>query len=54
MIALSLSNSQVTNDGLRELAGLKNLAALDLRGTRVTDAGVAWVRQALPACEIRH
>src|SRR5439155_954434 len=44
----------VTDAGLKELSGLKNLAALHLRGTRLTDAGVAWLRKALPACEIRH
>lgn len=37
---MSLLNIRVTDAGLKELAGLKNLQSLDLVGTRVTDAGL--------------
>src|SRR5258708_755794 len=35
---LDLSHTRITNAGLRELAGLKNLQALSLYGTKITDA----------------
>jgi hypothetical protein len=38
--SLALCRSPIGDAGLRELAGLKNLAWLDLRDTRVTDAGL--------------
>jgi uncharacterized protein YceK len=37
---LSLANTQMTDAGLNELAGVKSLQALDLAGTGVTDAGL--------------
>ena len=37
---LDLSFTQVTDAGLKELAGLKQLQVLDLAHTRVTDAGL--------------
>jgi hypothetical protein len=59
VIALDLSNTQVTDVGLKELAALRNLASLALGDTwqmldrpLVTDAGVAELRQALPMCKI--
>ena len=38
----------VTDAGLKELAALKGLQKLDLRGTLVTDAGVAELQKACP------
>jgi hypothetical protein len=38
--SLSLWKAPVTDDGLKELADLKNLTWLDLRDTRVTDVGL--------------
>ena len=38
--SLTLSNSQVTDAGLKELAGLKQLQTLGLSDTQVTDAGL--------------
>ena len=38
--ALFLSQTAVTDAGLKELAGLKNLQALELYQTQVTDAGL--------------
>ena len=49
---LDLSYTEVTDVGLKELAGLKSLQSLYLGGTQVTDAGVAELRKALPACRI--
>jgi hypothetical protein len=37
---LGLANTQVTDAGLKELAGLTKLQTLDLRGTKVSDAGL--------------
>ena len=49
---MSLSTN-ITDAGLEHLKGLTNLEELDLRWTKVTDAGVAKLQQALPNCEIR-
>jgi hypothetical protein len=47
--ALSLVNcAGVTDAGLKELKGLKGLRSLVLVGTKVTDAGVAELKKALP------
>ncbi|GAG37153.1 unnamed protein product, partial [marine sediment metagenome] len=37
---LTLSNTKVTDAGLKELAGLKQLQSLNLFRTKVTDAGL--------------
>ncbi len=37
---LSLAGTNVTDAGLKELAGLKQLRTLELDGTKVTDAGL--------------
>ena len=42
----------MTDAGLEHLAGLKNLGVLRLGGTAVTDSGVAWLKAALPRCNI--
>ena len=44
---LDLSETQITDAGLKELVGLKNLQTLKLGFTRVTDAGLVTLR-ALP------
>jgi hypothetical protein len=43
---------QVTDTGLKELAGLKSLQVLMLSKTQVTAAGVAWLQKELPVCRI--
>jgi internalin A len=48
----NLSDTKVTNAGLKQLAGLKALQTLNLSGTEVTDAGVAALQKALPDCKI--
>jgi hypothetical protein len=45
---LNLQSTQVTDAGLKELAGLKSLQLLKLSGTQVTDAGLQELRKALP------
>jgi Leucine-rich repeat (LRR) protein len=40
VLGLRLARSAVTDTGLKELVGLKNLRRLDLQTTRVTDAGL--------------
>jgi hypothetical protein len=56
VIALSLAKSPVTDDGLQELAGLKNLATLDLNGTKVTDRGLTELASFnnLTMLDLRH
>jgi Leucine-rich repeat (LRR) protein len=50
---LSLAGSSLTDAGLKHLGGLAQLRDLDLRGTKVTAEGVAALRKALPACDIK-
>jgi hypothetical protein len=40
VVAVDLSNTGVTDAGLKELAGLKQLRTLSLRGTQVTNTGL--------------
>ena len=42
----------VTDAGLASLKGLRQLQTLVLKGTRVTDAGVADLQKALPQLKI--
>lgn len=51
---VSFDGTQVTDAGLDNLSGLTQLRELDLNFTKVTDAGVKKLRQALPKCEIYH
>ena len=39
--------------GLKEAAKLKNLYWLSLGDTKITDAGVAELKKALPNCDIK-
>lgn len=48
---LNLNATRVTDAGLKELAACMNLVVLEL-GSKVTDAGVANLRKALPKCKI--
>jgi Leucine-rich repeat (LRR) protein len=49
---LNLHKCNVTDVSLTKLAALKSLQTLDIRETRVSDAGVKELRAALPDCEI--
>jgi len=51
---LFLRFSGVTDAGLKELAGLKQLTTLNLLGTQVTDAGRKELQKALPECDIKR
>jgi len=48
------SCTQVTNAGLEHLKGMTSLTPLYLFQTKVTDAGVKKLQQALPKCKIRQ
>ena len=52
VVALNLNLTQITDAGLVHLKGLTGLQTLGLRGTQVTDQGVADLQKALPNCEI--
>ncbi len=49
---LNLDNTQITDSGLEQLAVAKDLIHLSLRGTVVTPAGIAKLKQALPNLDI--
>ena len=52
VVEVFLSNTKVTDAGLKELAALKSLTDLNLSNTKVTDAGLKELQKALPQCEI--
>jgi len=49
---LSLVGSGLSDAGIKHLAGLTNLEALDLRRTKATAAAIAELQKALPNCQI--
>ena len=51
---LNLGRSKFTDAGLEYLKGLTNLEFLYLNHTKVTDAGAASLKEALPNCWISH
>ena len=59
LIHLDLSDSQITDADLLHLKGLTKLETIHLKNTddypgetKITDAGVAELRKALPGCQI--
>ena len=54
VIGVRLDGLNATDAGLKELKELKNLRSLNLRATRVTDAGAAELQNALPKLKIRR
>jgi hypothetical protein len=44
----------MTDEGLKQLAGLKQFEMLSLHGTGVTDAGVEALQKSLPNAKIYH
>jgi len=51
---LGLDRTAVTNAGLKHLSRSAALSELYVVGTRVTDAGVVELQQALPNCQIHR
>jgi hypothetical protein len=47
-----LTDAPITDAGLKELTKLKQLVLLGLVDTKVTKAGMAELRKALPKCRI--
>ena len=50
--ALTSYNTQITDEGLNEVAKLQNLNQLYLTGVKVTKAGVAELKKVLPKYRI--
>jgi Leucine-rich repeat (LRR) protein len=49
---LDLGDTDITDAGLKEVSGLKNLKVLYLRGTKISDASVTELRKTLPRLRI--
>jgi hypothetical protein len=49
---LDLSNTGISDHGLKYLRGLKRLKILTLYGTKVTNKGLMKLKKLLPGCEI--
>jgi hypothetical protein len=49
-----MSQTRISDDGLRHLKGMRQLRWLNLKETQVTDAGIATLRKALDHTEIVH
>ena len=47
-----LDNGAITDAGLEYLKNLRNLRSVTMQGTKVTQAGVDKLKEALPECEI--
>ena len=52
MQSLDLQQTNVGDKGLEHLKGLTSLRELNVRQTKVTDAGVANLRKSLPKLKI--
>ena len=51
---LALSGTNITDAGLEHCKKFTKLAAINLKNTKVTDAGVASLQQAFPDCKIER
>ena len=49
---LDLTNTQITDTGLKDVAKMQQLTHLSLRGTKATKAGAAELKRALPNSSI--
>ena len=52
--ASAVSHTPVTDKGLTALEALKSLRELHVYGTRVTNAGIVYLREALPNCKVHR
>ena len=50
--ALDLSETNLDDQLMRQLVGLKHLATLIIEETAVTDSGLEWLESQLPDCTI--
>jgi hypothetical protein len=51
---LDLYRARLTDVGLKELAKIKSLRSLNIRETKVTDAGAEEFLRALPNCDLER
>ncbi|MBL8829321.1 MAG: SUMF1/EgtB/PvdO family nonheme iron enzyme [Planctomycetaceae bacterium] len=51
---LWLNKTAISDAGLQHLTGCQNLRLVNVAGTKVTPAGVAALRKALPGCMVLH
>ena len=49
---MSLRDPKITDEAVEHLAKISSLKRLDITGTKITDEGLAQLRDALPKCEI--
>ena len=54
VVRVYLHRTKVSDAGLAHLKGLTKLESLLLYSTKVTNAGVKQLQQALPNCKIKH
>jgi hypothetical protein len=51
---MNLSNTKVSDAGLKYITGLKELTELGLVNTKVSEKGLKELRNMLPKCNIRR
>ena len=51
---LKAFRNQITDAGLKEVGPCKKLKVFRCEGTKVTEAGVAELQQAVPKCAVEH
>jgi HEAT repeat protein len=54
VVVVDFHGAKVTDADFKELKGLKDLQSLGLWETKVTDAGLKELQEALPRCQITH
>lgn len=54
LVWLNLSNTEIDDRALKELADLQDIGNLDLRGSKCTQAGFDWAKAKWPRATIEH
>jgi hypothetical protein len=54
LAVINLAHTNVSDDVVVAMSGLRSLRLLDLTGTQVTDAAIGRLQRALPDCQIQH